>query len=89
MRNSAPYKNCLIRCRITDSNGNVIISDTTKVVFYEESEVYPKLVESYSGNFSNIINYVNYFTSLYDGTFTMTAAQLRAVEMVLEKDYAA
>lgn len=63
-------------------------SGTSKLYFYVESFVTTEKIDELS--VQDCRNYVNYFPGLYSGSsFEMTEAQLKAVERVLEADYAA
>lgn len=82
---SAKYKGCTFRCAATDNKGNTVFTDTVTLSFYSEAQVTAGMVEALDS--TDITNYVNYFTSLYNDNFVLTPAQLRAVELVLAKDY--
>ncbi|MGN0692923.1 MAG: fibronectin type III domain-containing protein, partial [Oscillospiraceae bacterium] len=83
--NTAEFKDCSFRCVISDSDGNSTVTDSAVLSFYNESNITIGMVESLST--TNLVNYVNYFTTLYSDTFELTAAQLRAIELVLAEDY--
>lgn len=69
-------------------NGGIAYSGTSKLYFYVESFVTTEKINELS--VQDCRNYVNYFPGLYSGSsFEMTEAQLKAVERVLEADYAA
>lgn len=84
---SLAYKNCTFRCVASDSSGNSVTSNTVKLNFYSESNVTVSMVTALDS--TDLVNYVNYFTELNSGNFELTAAQLKAIELVLAADYAA
>ncbi|MGN1304819.1 MAG: lectin like domain-containing protein [Oscillospiraceae bacterium] len=84
---SLAYKNCTFRCVASDSSGNSVTSNTVKLNFYSESSVTVSMVTALDS--TDLVNYVNYFTELNSGNFELTAAQLKAIELVLAADYAA
>ncbi|MGN0599648.1 MAG: lectin like domain-containing protein [Oscillospiraceae bacterium] len=84
---SLAYKDCTFRCVASDSSGNSLASNTVKLNFYSESSVTVSMVTALDS--ADLVNYVNYFTTLNSGNFELTAAQLKAIELVLAADYAA
>ena len=71
---------------IPDKNGKTVTTNTAAISFYDESSVTVSMVQNLSS--TNLTNYINYFTTLYDDSFVLTAAQFKAIELVLAADYA-